>query len=139
MVIHYSAPNGNVACGRTGSSLNSSGDAAQVSCKLCLRSVEKAVSEPVRKTPSLAELRAAAKAAKTTAGATAAVAKTAPAAAAKTAASAPAAPVKTAPTAPATTAKPASVLSARAEWQKRLEQLPGRNRLPRGVARQAFI
>lgn len=46
MVIHYSAPNGNVACGRTGSSLNSSGDAAQVSCKLCLRSVEKAVSEP---------------------------------------------------------------------------------------------
>ena len=77
MVIHYSAPNGNVACGRTGSSLNSSGDAAQVSCKLCLRSVEKAVSEPVRKTPSLAELRAAAKAAKTTAGAPAAVAKTA--------------------------------------------------------------
>ncbi len=142
MVIHYSAPNGNVACGRTGSSLNSSGDAAQVSCKLCLRSVEKAVSEPVRKTPSLAELRAAAKAAKTTAGAPAAVAKpatTAPTAAAKTAASAPAAPVKTAPTAPATTAKPASVLSARAEWQKRLEQLPGRNRLPRGVARQAFI
>ncbi|WP_454910516.1 hypothetical protein [Stutzerimonas chloritidismutans] len=128
MVIHYSAPNGNVACGRTGSSLNSSGDAAQVSCKLCLRSVEKAVSEPVRKTPSLAELRAAAK-----------TATTAPAAAEKTAASAPAAPVKTAPTAPATTAKPASVLSARAEWQKRLEQLPGRNRLPRGVARQAFI
>ncbi|WP_448132444.1 hypothetical protein [Stutzerimonas chloritidismutans] len=120
MVIHYSAPNGNVVCGRTGSSLNSSGDAAQVSCKLCLRSVEKAVSEPVRKTPSLAELRAAAKAAKTTAGAPAVVAKTAT-------------------TAPATTAKPASVLSARAEWQKRLEQLPGRNRLPRGVARQAFI
>ncbi|KKJ97866.1 hypothetical protein PK34_04590 [Stutzerimonas stutzeri] len=131
MVIHYSAPNGNVACGRTGSSLNSSGDAAQVSCKLCLRSVEKAVSEPVRKTPSLAELRAAAKAAKTTAGA--------PAAVAKTATTAPAASVKAAPTAPATTAKPASVLSARAEWQKRLEQLPGRNRLPRGVARQAFI
>jgi|TARA_Y100001951_G_C11093163_1_gene157837 hypothetical protein len=131
VVIHYSAPNGNVACGRTGSSLNSSGDAAQVSCKLCLRSVEKAVSEPVRKTPSLAELRAAAKAAKTTAGA--------PAAVAKTATTAPAASVKAAPTAPATTAKPASVLSARAEWQKRLEQLPGRNRLPRGVARQAFI
>ncbi|MBD3875177.1 hypothetical protein IEG05_08020 [Pseudomonas kunmingensis] len=131
MVIHYSAPNGNVACGRTGSSLNSSGDAAQVSCKLCLRSVEKAVSEPVRKTPSLAELRAAAKAAKTTAGA--------PAAVAKTATTAPAASVKAAPTAPATTAKPASVLSARAEWQKRLEQLPGHNRLPRGVARQAFI
>lgn len=131
MVIHYSAPNGNVACGRTGSSLNSSGDAAQVSCKLCLRTVEKAVSEPVRKTPSLAELRAAAKAAKTTAGA--------PAAVAKTATTAPTAAEKTAASAPATTAKPASVLSARAEWQKRLEQLPGRNRLPRGVARQAFI
>jgi len=131
VVIHYSAPNGNVACGRTGSSLNSSGDAAQVSCKLCLRTVEKAVSEPVRKTPSLAELRAAAKAAKTTAGA--------PAAVAKTATTAPTAAEKTAASAPATTAKPASVLSARAEWQKRLEQLPGRNRLPRGVARQAFI
>ena len=52
LVIHYSASNGNVACGRTGSSLNSSADATQVSCKLCLRSVEKAVSEPVRKTPS---------------------------------------------------------------------------------------
>ncbi|WP_226686433.1 hypothetical protein [Stutzerimonas stutzeri] len=142
MVIHYSAPHGNVACGRTGSSLNSSDDAAQVSCKLCLRSVEKAVSEPVRKTPSLAELRAAAKAAKTAAVAPAAVAKTAttaPAAAAKTAASTPVAPVKSVATAPATATKPASVLSARAEWQKRLEQLPGRNRLPRGVARQAFI
>lgn len=131
MVIHYSAPNGNVACGRTGSNLNSSGDAAQVSCKLCLRSVEKAVSEPVRKTPSLAELRAVAKAAKTAA--------VAPAAAAKTAASVPAAPVKAVPAAPAIAAKPAAVLSARAEWQKRLEQLPGRNRLPRGVSRQAFI
>jgi len=141
VVIHYSAPNGNAACGRTGSSLNSSGDAAQVSCKLCLRSVEKAVSEPVRKTPSLAELRAAAKAAKTAAVAPAAAAKTAttaPAVAAKAAARAPAASLKT-PTAPATAAKPASVPSARAEWQQRLEQLPGRNRLPRGVARQTFI
>lgn len=131
MVIHYSAPNGNVACGRTGSSLNSSGDAAQVSCKLCLRSVEKAVSEPVRKTPSLAELRAAAKAAKTVA--------VAPAAVATTATTAPAAAIKAAPTAPDAAAKPVAVQSVRAEWHKRLEQLPGRNRQPRGVARQAFI
>jgi len=109
LVIHYSASNGNVACGRTGSSLNSSADATQVSCKLCLRSVEKAVSEPVRKTPSLAELRAAAKAAKTVA------------------------------VAPDAAAKPVAVPSVRAEWHKRLEQLPGRNRQPRGVARQAFI
>ena len=131
MVIHYSASNGNVACGRTGSSLNSSADATQVSCKLCLRSVEKAVSEPVRKTPSLAELRAAAKAAKTAAAA--------PEVAAKTAPMAPAAVAKIATRTPETAAKPASVLSARAEWLKRLEQLPGRNRLPRGVSRQAFI
>ncbi|OCX92488.1 MAG: hypothetical protein BFD77_15165 [Pseudomonas sp. CO183] len=131
MVIHYSASNGNVACGRTGSSLNSSADATQVSCKLCLRSVEKAVSEPVRKTPSLAELRAAAKAAKTAAAAPEVAAKTAPVA--------PAAVAKIATRTPETAAKPASVLSARAEWLKRLEQLPGRNRLPRGVSRQAFI
>jgi hypothetical protein len=131
LVIHYSASNGNVACGRTGSSLNSSADATQVSCKLCLRSVEKAVSEPVRKTPSLAELRAAAKAAKTAAAAPEVAAKTAPVA--------PAAVAKIATRTPETAAKPASVLSARAEWLKRLEQLPGRNRLPRGVSRQAFI
>ncbi len=146
MVIHYSASNGNVACGRTGSSLNSSADATQVSCKLCLRSVEKAVSEPVRKTPSLAELRAAAKAAKTLAVAPAAVAKAATAATAAPAAAVkpastrtPAAAIKAAPTAPDAAAKPVAVPSVRAEWHKRLEQLPGRNRQPRGVARQAFI
>jgi len=143
LVIHYSASNGNVACGRTGSSLNSSADATQVSCKLCLRSVKKAVSEPVRKTPSLAELRAAAKAAKTAAVAPAAVAKaatTAPTAAVKPASTrTPAAAITAAPTAPDAAAKPVAVPSVRAEWHKRLEQLPGRNRQPRGVARQAFI
>ncbi|KZX60897.1 hypothetical protein FIU84_01260 [Stutzerimonas frequens] len=140
MVIHYSASNGNVACGRTGSSLNSSADATQVSCKLCLRSVEKAVSEPVRKTPSLAELRAAAKAAKIVAVAPAAVATTATTAAVKPASTrTPAAAIKAAPTAPDAAAKPVAVPSVRAEWHKRLEQLPGRNRQPRGVARQAFI
>jgi hypothetical protein len=108
LVIHYCASPDTAACGRTESSLNSTSDATQVSCKLCLRAVEKKAVEPVRKTPSLAELRAAAKAAKTAA-------------------------------APAEVAKPAPSISPRAEWQKRLEQLPGRNRLPRGGARQAFI
>jgi hypothetical protein len=108
LVLHYSAAPEAVACGRSGSTLNSTTDVTQVSCKLCLRSVEKMAQEPVRKTPSLAELRAAAKAAKTmVAGAEA--------------------------------AKPASGMTPRAEWQKRLEQLPGRNRLPRGAARQSFI
>ena len=108
MVIHYFASQDNAACGRTGSSLNSTQDVAQVSCKLCLRSVEKMANEPVRKTPSLAELRAAAKAEK-------------------------------AATAAAELAKATPRLSVRAEWQKRLEQLPGRNRLPRSASRQLFI
>lgn len=108
MAIHYSPSQENVACGRTGLSLNSTQDVAQVSCKLCLRTVEKGTAAPVRKTPSLAELRAAAKAAKT---------------------------------ALATTASetPAPTLSPRAEWQQRLEQLPGKSRIPRGVAQQKYI
>lgn len=112
MVIHYSAAGQTVACGRTGASLSTTEDASRVSCKLCLRIVEKGASEPVRKTPSLAELRAAAKAAKQPA-------------------------VEQPPEAAVT--KPAPTITARAEWQRRLEQLPGRNRLPRGVSRQAFI
>jgi hypothetical protein len=79
-----------------------------VSCKLCLRTLEKGATEPVRKTPTLAELRAAAKAAKTALAA-------------------------------AEVAKPTPTLSPRAEWQQRLAQLPGKNRIPRGAARQAFI
>ncbi|MEG4314635.1 hypothetical protein U8L64_06385 [Pseudomonas sp. FIP_A4] len=125
MVIHYAPLDGNVACGRTGTSLQSSPDASQISCKLCLRSVEKATAEPVRKSPSLAELRAAAKAS----------APTEAAASAKAAALAGPAPAKAAKPA----AKSAASLSARAEWQKRLAQLPGKNRLPRGMAAQGFI
>jgi hypothetical protein len=108
LAIHYSASQENVACGRTGSNLSSTQDVTQVSCKLCLRSVEKGAIEPVRKTPTLAELRAEAKAAK-------------------------------AALAAAEMAKQTPTLSPRAEWQQRLEQLPGKNRVPRGVARQAFI
>lgn len=132
-MIHYSPLGGNVACGRSGSSLNRSDDAAQVSCKLCLRTLEKGASEPVRKTPSLAELRAAAKAEK--AAKVVAEAPT-PAKTVENAAEA-TKPIKVATA--AEMAKPAASLSPRAEWQKRLEQLPGRNRLPRGVARQAYI
>ena len=99
-------------CGRTGSSLSVTRDAAQVSCKLCLRTVERKASEPVRKSPSLAELRAAARAAK------------------QSVAEKPQAVV---------VAKPANAITARAEWQRRLEQLPGRNRLPRGAKGQSFI
>ncbi len=149
MVIHYAPLDGHVACGRTGTSLQSSPDASQISCKLCLRSVEKATAEPVRKSPSLAELRAAAKAsapAREAAPAKApaavqtgtpakATAPTEAAASAKAAALAGPAPAKAAKPA----AKSAASLSARAEWQKRLAQLPGKNRLPRGMAAQGFI
>lgn len=108
MVIHFFTSPENVACGRTGASLNGTQDASQVSCKLCLRSVEKKADEPVRKTPSLAELRAAAKAEKVAVAA-------------------------------AEVTRPAPAKTARTEWQQRLEQLPGRNRLPRGASRQSFI
>lgn len=108
MAIHYYASQENVACGRTGSNLSSSQDVAQVSCKLCLRTVEKGATEPVRKTPTLAELRAEAKAAK-------------------------------AALAAAEIAKAAPTLTPRAEWQQRLKQLPGKNRIPRGMVRQTFI
>lgn len=108
MAIHYSASPENVVCGRTGSNLDSTQDITQVSCKLCLRTVEKGNAEPVRKTPSLAELRAAAKAAKATLAA-------------------------------AEMVRPTSTRTPRAEWQQRLEQLPGRNRIPRGKARQVFV
>ena len=103
MVTHYFTAPESVACGRTGANLNGSQVLAEVSCKLCLRSADKKVNEPVRKTPSLAELRAAAKAEMV--------------AQAVAAASQPAARV------------------ARGEWQQRLAQLPGRSRLPRGMAR----
>lgn len=108
MVIHFFASEENVACGRTATSLNNTREITQVTCKLCLRSVEKTASEPVRKTPSLAELRAAAKAEKTAAAA-----------------------------AKAAKANPGP--SPRVEWQQRLAQLPGRNRLPRGASGQAFV
>mgnify|MGYP006862975789 CR=1 FL=1 len=108
MAVHHSVSEGTMTCGRTGSNLTSTRDSTKVSCKICLRILERSASEPARKSPSLAELRAAAKSAKH---------------------------VK----AGADDAKPSPRISPRAEWHQRLAQLPGRNRLPRGVANQAFI
>lgn len=108
MAIHYSPSPDAVACGRTGANLSSSADQAQVSCKLCLRSIEKEAAPVVsNRSPSLAELRAAAKAA------------------------------KAAPVAATTTAK--ATHSVRNAWRQKLEQMPGRNRLPRSAAKQAFV
>lgn len=101
MVIHYAASPETVACGRPGAALASSQDLTEVSCKLCKRTAEKEAAEPVRRAPTLAELRAAAKAAKAAAVVVEAV-------------------------------KPRVTLTPRQEWKQRLEQMPGRNRLPRG-------
>jgi hypothetical protein len=128
LAIHYSANQESVACGRSGASLEMTQVEAEVSCKLCLRSLGKKAVEPVRKTPSLAELRAAAKAEK-------AEKAVAPAPVAK-----PASRVTVAAAAPASQQPVSqSAKSARAEWQQRLAQLPGRNRLPRGASRQSFV
>ncbi|MFI8740523.1 hypothetical protein [Stutzerimonas zhaodongensis] len=108
MAIHHSVSEGTVACGRSGSNLTSTHDSTKVSCKLCLRTLERSASEPVRKSPSLAELRAAAKSAKHA-------------------------------KAIAEESTPTPSISPRAEWHQRLAQLPGRNRLPRGAARQVYI
>jgi len=117
LAIHFSPSSNTIACGRSGASLSTTEDQAQVSCKLCLRTLDKAAA-PVatNRTPTLAELRAAARAAK--------------------------APAETpAPTPAQAPAKPAGTpaLSVKAAWQQKLEQLPGRNRLPRGAARQSFV
>lgn len=108
MVLHYAVSPEGIACGRTGSNLSHTTSVGQVSCKLCLRSVEKAAPEPVRRTPSLAELRAAATAEKAAA-------------------------------ATRETTSPAPAATVRDQWCQRLHGLPGRNRLPRGGARQVFV
>lgn len=118
MAIHYSPSPDAIACGRTGASLSSTQEKAQVSCKLCLRSMEKeATPAVINRSPSLADLRAAAKAAK----------------AAPAVASAP----TPAPTPVKATAKPTQ--SVRDAWRQKLEQMPGHNRLPRSAAKQKFV
>ncbi|PWB35479.1 hypothetical protein DCO48_03155 [Pseudomonas sp. SDI] len=57
MVTHYSTNGSDSACGRTSPTLVSSADTATVSCKSCQRSLVKPEAAPVKKTPSLADLR----------------------------------------------------------------------------------
>lgn len=127
MAIHYSPSPDAVACGRTGSSLSTTQEQAQVSCKLCLRSLEKEAAPTVtHRTPSLAELRAAAKAAKAEQ-----IEKTEKTQTPET----PETPEKAMPS----SAAPKPTHSVRTAWRQKLEQLPGRNRLPRSAAKQKFV
>ena len=57
MVMHYSTNGDDVACGRTGNNLSMSTVEADVDCKSCQRSLAKVEAAPVKKAPSLAELR----------------------------------------------------------------------------------
>ena len=57
MVMHYSTNGDEVACGRTGNNLSMSTVEADVDCKSCQRSLAKVEAAPVKKAPSLAELR----------------------------------------------------------------------------------
>jgi len=55
--MHYSTNGDGVACGRTGNNLSVSAVEAEVDCKSCQRSLAKVEAAPVKKAPSLAELR----------------------------------------------------------------------------------
>lgn len=55
--MHYSTNGDSVACGRVGNSLSVSAVEAEVDCKSCQRSLAKVEAAPVKKAPSLAELR----------------------------------------------------------------------------------
>jgi hypothetical protein len=144
LVIHFSPSSNEVACGRGGDSIKATHESAQVTCKLCLRSLDKEAapaSNLARRTPNLAELRAAARAAKAdpaTANPVKADSITVDVVKGN--------PVKRDPMQtqlakanPPTAEVPKSTASVRSTWQKRLEDLPGRSRLPRGMARQAYV
>ncbi len=55
--MHYSSNGDSVACGRAGNNLSSTAVADDVDCKSCQRSLAKVDVAPVKKAPSLAELR----------------------------------------------------------------------------------
>ncbi|HCN46355.1 MAG TPA: hypothetical protein DIT18_12430 [Pseudomonas sp.] len=55
--MHYSTNGDSVACGRAGNNLSISAVEAEVDCKSCQRSLVKVGAAPVKKAPSLAELR----------------------------------------------------------------------------------
>ncbi|SBW84475.1 Conserved hypothetical protein [Pseudomonas veronii 1YdBTEX2] len=105
MVTHYSQDLGNSSCGRSGSTLAFTQERGQVSCKTCLRSMEKAVPAAL------------------TGG------QSAPAQQ----------PKPQAPQPQRAVPRALPKLTARASWGNRLAQMPGRNRMPRGSAQQAYI
>ena len=55
--MHYSTNGGTVACGRAGNNLSTTAVETDVDCKSCQRSLSKVEATPVKKAPSLAELR----------------------------------------------------------------------------------
>nr|WP_314877759.1 hypothetical protein [uncultured Pseudomonas sp.] len=138
MVTHYSLNGLDSACGRSSQTLVSTGVAEAVSCKSCQRSLVKpdADTAAVRKSPSLAELRKSAKAAKAASEPGFAVASVAlPVTAAVTA------PVAAPQVNPALAAvlkqplssqpAPAASFNAKAAWAAQLVKQAG-NRPPRG-------
>ena len=136
MVTHYSTNGLDSACGRSSQTLVSTAAAEDVSCKTCQRSLAKpdAAAANLNKTPSLAELRKSAKAAKAAAEP---VAEVAAQAVVK-----PAAPAKVA-SKPAAKAveKPARSggFSVKSAWAARLAEQSDRCRLPRGKVRQSHV
>lgn len=130
MVTHYSLNGLDSACGRSSQTLVSTGVADAVSCKSCQRSLVKpdANAAVVRKSPSLAELRKSAKAAKAASEPGFAVASVVLPVAASVAtaqvSSALKAPMPSQPVPPAS-------FNAKAAWAAQLVQQAG-NRPPRG-------
>ncbi|AIR89407.1 hypothetical protein [Pseudomonas cremoricolorata] len=125
MVTHYS-PNGlEAACGRRAQTLVSTAVSDEVSCKSCQRSLLKPAATTVARTPSLAELRQQARAAK---------AITAPLAVARS--DAPASHAPRAAVQPAS-ASVAPAFSVKAAWAAQLAEQGGGNRAPRGTRRKS--
>lgn len=136
MVTHYSTNGLDSACGRSSQTLVSTAAAEDVSCKTCQRALAKpdAAAGNVNKTPSLAELRKSAKAAKAAAepvGEVAAQPVAKPAAPAK---------VVSKPAAKAAQKNARSGgFSVKAAWAARLAEQADNCRLPRGKTKQAHV
>ncbi|CAM3757544.1 hypothetical protein CCOS865_04914 [Pseudomonas reidholzensis] len=136
MVTHYSTNGLDSACGRSSQTLVSTAVTDDVSCKSCQRSLVKPDAAPVRKSPSLAELRKSAKAAAAPVVATA----TAPVAKPAVKAVHTPAPSAAVTTQPAANPAPATGYNAKAAWAARLAEQAGQSRLPRGKkARQQHV
>lgn len=105
VVTHYSQDFGTSSCGRTGSTLAITQERGQVSCKTCLRSMEKAAPKTVTEGQSAADHQPKLQVAQK----------------------------------PRSGQRTSLKLTACASWGIRLAQMPGRNRMPRGSAQQAYI